>query len=152
MIRQSKQDLKLGPRDNCLKGWLCCFWYNLRLAESSLSSENLFTELPAQQLANSCSGTRLPSSWFMPIIGSPARNYKHPTWHLEKAGSRAHESNSRHYFQIPSPSDPQPLPGRPRQRSDLQCNTEGRWRGLGLGCHTPPKASPWVISQRSLET
>lgn len=27
-----------------------------------------FAELPEQQLANSCSGTRLPRSWFMPII------------------------------------------------------------------------------------
>ena len=118
--------MNLGPHDHCLKVWLCCLWYNLRFSESSLSSENLLTKLPAQQLANSCPGTRFPRSWFMPIIDSPARNYHHVTRH-PREGSREHESNSSSYFQISSPFQ-STTPNR-KATPILQVSRATRWAG-----------------------
>lgn len=58
-----------------------------------MKTHSLFALLPAQQLADSCSGTRLPSAWFMSLSGSPAMNCKHPTQH-PKEGRREHEPNA----------------------------------------------------------
>ena len=112
MVRQ-----RLNPDlgDKCRAAWLCRFCHKWRFSDESL----LFAELPVLQLANSCSGTRLPRSWFIPINWLSSYKHPNPVFQRRQKGTQANASS---YFQISNPSSTPT--GRLHQHSECSSVTQ----------------------------